>query len=158
MKDFLSASVAILICELAGFVGAIFTMPAIDVWYANLNKSALNPPSWIFGPVWTTLFALMGIAAYLVWRRGWEKPKVKVALYLFGIQLLLNILWSFLFFGQRDPLAALMEISVLWLAILMTLVFFRRVSRVAGWLLVPYLAWVSFAIYLNYAVWALNRI
>lgn len=141
---------------LAGFVGSIFTTPSIQGWYAHIAKPALNPPSWIFGPVWTTLFVLMGISAFLVWKKGIEKRRVRVALGLFLIQLILNSLWSIIFFGLHNPGWAFVEIIALWIAILATIIAFARVSRPAAWLLVPYIMWVSFASYLNYQIYALN--
>lgn len=148
--------VAIVVCELAGVVGSIFTTPSIPGWYAGLVKPALNPPSWVFGPVWTTLFVLMGIAAFLVWRKGLVRRDVKNALGIFIIQLILNTLWSVIFFGLHSPGGALIEIIFLWLAILATIISFAKISKPAAWLLVPYILWVSFAAYLNYSIWALN--
>ncbi len=153
--------IAIVVSELAGIIGSVFTTPSIAGWYAGIVKPALNPPAWVFGPVWTTLFALMGIAAFLVWssyaKATEDKKKgIKVALILFGIQLVLNTLWSIIFFGLHSPGGALVEIAFLWLAILATIITFYKISKPAVWLLIPYIAWVSFAMYLNYAIWALN--
>lgn len=156
IKDYFRLAIAIAVSELAGIIGAIFTMPAIPTWYQTLTQPIVSPPAWIFAPVWTTLFALMGGAAFLIWRPGQKNKNTKIALGLFGGQLLLNILWSFLFFGQHNPGAALIEIIILWLAILATIIAFFKISRAAGWLLVPYLLWVSFASYLNLAIWTLN--
>ncbi len=147
---------AIGVCLLAGLVGSAFTAPAIPTWYAALAKPALNPPAWVFGPVWTVLYILMGIALYLVWSRGWTHKNVKVATVIFAVQLVLNILWSYLFFGLQSPFFALIEIVLLWVAILMTTVAFYRVSVPAAVLLLPYLLWVSFAAYLNYGIYTLN--
>ncbi len=146
----------VLISELAGIIGSLFTMSAIPTWYAGLVKPALNPPGWVFGPVWTLLYLLMGVAAWLVWREGWGKIEVKVALGFFALQLILNAAWSLIFFGGHNPAVALLEILALWLAILGTIIAFARVSKPAAWLLVPYLLWVSFATYLNFAIWLLN--
>lgn len=148
---------AIAVSELAGIIGSFFTVAAIPTWYAGLRKASLNPPPWIFAPVWTTLYLLMGIAAYLVWSKGLGTEGVKSALIIFAIQLILNTLWSIIFFGLHNPAAALFEIVILWLAILLTIIFFYKVSPLASYLLLPYLAWVSFASYLNFAVWGLNR-
>ncbi len=148
--------IAVVVSELAGIIGSVFTVPAIPMWYATLVKPALNPPAWIFGPVWTTLYALMGVAAFLVWKKGWEKKEVKTALGIFGIQLVLNTLWSVIFFGLHSPGVALVDIIFLWLAILATIVAFAKISRAAAWLLAPYILWVSFAVYLNYSIWVLN--
>lgn len=147
---------AIAIAELAGIVGAIFTTPNISTWYATLAKPPINPPSWVFGPVWTILYALMGISAYLIWERGYKRKEVRAGLYIFAVQLGLNTLWSILFFGFRNPGLAFVEIIILWLAIIATMATFSKSSRVAAWLLVPYLAWVTFATYLNYSIWILN--
>ncbi len=149
---------AILISELAGILGSAATMPSIPTWYATLEKPALNPPSWVFGPVWTTLYALMGIAAFLVWKHysGRRKSQVTTALKIFGVQLLLNVSWSVIFFGLQNPGLAMVNIIALWLAIAWTMVVFYSISRLAAYLLVPYLLWVSFAFYLNCAIWALN--
>ena len=140
----------------AGAIGSVFTASSMDTWYANLAKPALNPPGWVFGPVWTTLFVLMGIAMFLVWKKLESNRHTKVALTLFGVQLILNILWSVLFFGLRSPGSAFVEIIFLWVAILATIIAFAKVSRPAGWLLVPYILWVSFATYLNYSIYILN--
>jgi tryptophan-rich sensory protein len=148
--------VAVLICELAGVIGSIFTTPSIPAWYATLVKGPLNPPAWVFAPVWTTLFALMGIAAFLVWEKGLERGDVKIALSIFGGQLVLNTLWSIIFFGAQSPGGAFIEIVFLWLAILATIIAFARISRPAAWLLAPYILWVSFAAYLNLMIWILN--
>jgi len=147
---------AIAICEAIGSIGSIFTIPAIGSWYAGLVKAPLNPPNWIFGPVWTLLFALMGVAAFMVWRRGYEKPPVRAALGVFVLQLALNVLWSVLFFGAHAPGAAFVDIIVMWLAILWTIIVFRKIDRASAWLLLPYILWVSFAVYLNFSVMVLN--
>ncbi|MFO7674814.1 MAG: TspO/MBR family protein [bacterium] len=142
---------------LAGALGSLATRPAITGWYATLNKPPFNPPGWLFGPAWTVLYILMGLAAYLVWSRGLAAPGVKPALALFVVQMFLNVLWSFLFFAARSPLAGFVEIVALWAAILVTMVLFFRVSPAAGWLMVPYIGWVSFAAVLNGAIMLLNR-
>lgn len=148
--------IAIVGSELAGIIGSVFTAPAIAEWYTTITKPELNPPAWVFGPVWTTLFALMGIAAFLVWKQGLERRDVRIALGIFVGQLALNTLWSILFFGLQSPGAAFIEIVILWFAILATIVAFARISRPAAWLLVPYILWVSFASYLNFSIWMLN--
>lgn len=135
-------------CELAGMIGSVFTFSAISGWYATLARPALNPPAWVFGPVWTALYALMGISLWLAWNRRNAR--------IFSVQLALNVLWSILFFGLHSPGIALLDIIALWLAIVWTIAAFSRTSRSAAYLLVPYLLWVSFAAYLNYAIWALN--
>ncbi|MCL5006691.1 MAG: tryptophan-rich sensory protein [Patescibacteria group bacterium] len=148
--------IAIVVSEFAGIIGSVFTTPSIVGWYANLAKSALNPPAWVFGPVWTTLFAFMGIAAFLVWRKGLDRKDVKIALSIFAIQLVLNTLWSIIFFGLHSPAGALVEIIFLWLAILATIISFAKISKPAAWLLAPYILWVTFAAYLNVMIWLLN--
>lgn len=156
MKKFVSFVLAILICQIAGFLGSVFTMPAIPGWYANLKKPSFNPPNWLFAPVWTILYLLMGVALYLVWNQGFEKKAVKIALIVFALQLILNALWSFLFFGLQSPGYALVEIIILWLAILLTILKFFKISKTAGLILVPYLLWVSFASLLNFFIFKLN--
>ncbi len=146
----------IVLSQMAGLIGSLFTMPAIDGWYAALARPELAPPNWVFAPVWTTLFVFMGIAAFIVWRKGTERREVKVGLKIFFLQLVLNTLWSIIFFGLQSPGAAFVEILFLWVAILATIVAFAKVSRPAAWLLAPYLAWVSFAAYLNFMIWRLN--
>ncbi len=148
--------IAIVVSELAGVIGSFFTISAIPNWYAGLVKPVLNPPAWVFGPAWTTLYALMGIAAFLIWKNGWDRKDVKAALGIFGLQLVLNAIWSIIFFGLHSPGWALVDIVLLWLAIVWTMVVFYKISRPAVYLLVPYLLWVSFASYLNYSIWMLN--
>ena len=156
MKDFFKLLVTIGGSLFMGGIGSVFTVSAIPNWYAALQKPELSPPNWVFAPVWTVLYVLMGIAAYLVWRKGFEVKGVKTALALFCIQLVLNGLWSIAFFGVQSPLIALGVITLLWLAILFTTIAFFKISRVSAALLLPYLLWVSFASYLNYTIWALN--
>ena len=156
INNTLKLIIAVALSELAGIIGSVFTTPSIAGWYATLVRPALNPPAWVFGPVWTALYALMGVAAFLVWKKGLEHRDVKIALGIFLGQLVLNTLWSIIFFGLHDPGAAFVEIIFLWLAILATIVAFARISKPAAWLLVPYLAWVSFASYLNFMLWMLN--
>lgn len=144
--------ISILICLSAGFIGSFFTTPSITTWYSALQKPAFSPPNWLFAPVWTTLFILMGISLYLIWNKGGEKRQYL----LFSAQLLLNMLWSFLFFAFHSPFFAFLEIIILWLVILLTLLSFRKTSREAALLLLPYLLWVSFAALLNFSIWQLN--
>lgn len=140
----------------AGFLGSLVTTPAIPTWYASLNKPFFNPPSWLFAPAWTLLYLLMGFSLYLVLSTKTNKSKAK-ALTIFFLQLLLNSLWSILFFGLKNPLLAFLEIILLWLAILTNIIFFRKISRTAALLLIPYLLWVSFASLLNLAIILLNQ-
>lgn len=148
--------VALVICQLAGVVGTLFTTPSISTWYATLRKPFFNPPNWLFGPVWVTLFILMGISFYLVWNKGAKNKKVKIALGAFAIQLALNALWSILFFGLRSPFYAFIEIVMLWTAIVFTIIKFYKISRGAALLLLPYIIWVTIAAVLNLSVWMLN--
>src|SRR3989344_6516488 len=156
MKNVFKLTIAIAVSEMAGVIGSVFTAPSIDGWYANIVKAELTPPSWVFGPVWITLFALMGIAAFLVWKKGLNHMGVKIALGIFVLQLVLNTLWSIIFFGLQNPGVALIEIIFLWVSILATITAFAKVSRMAAWLLLPYILWVSFAIYLNYMIYLIN--
>jgi len=148
---------SIVACLAAGAIGSIFTRSAISTWYATLEKPPFTPPNWLFAPVWTLLYILMGIAAFLVWRKGLENRGVRIALIVFLIQLVLNALWSVVFFGLESPLYGLIVISVLWIAILVTIIKFFRISRVASVLMWPYLLWVTFAAVLNSSIWLLNR-
>lgn len=148
----------ILISGSAGFIGAMFTARSVKTWYVELAKPSFNPPGWLFGPVWTVLYIMMGVALYLVWERAsQEKVNVTPAVVLFVAQLACNAAWSVIFFGQRQIFPALIEIALLWVLIVLTMVYFWKVSPVAGMLLVPYLLWTSFAVVLNYSIWQLNR-
>lgn len=137
------------------WLGSALTTPSIPTWYAGINKPSFNPPNWLFAPVWTTLFLLMGFSAYLIFSKS-RGPKRRQALLIFLAQLALNLLWSFLFFFLHNPLAAFIEIIILWLMILATIISFYRLNRLASYLLWPYLAWVSFASFLNFTIWRLN--
>jgi len=148
--------ISIVVCEGAGIIGSVFSTPAIPSWYAALQKPAFTPPNWLFAPAWGTLYLLMGIAAFLVWRVGLGNQPVKTALYFFLIQLVFNTMWSAVFFGMQSPLYGVIVIIILWMAILLTIIKFARISAVAAWLLVPYILWVSFASALNISVWLLN--
>jgi len=149
-------AVFILISLAAGALGSIFTANSVRTWYAMLQKPVFAPPNWLFAPVWTVLYILMGTAAYLVWEKGWKKMQVRIAVKVFIIQLVLNALWSLLFFGLNMPLLAFAEIIVLWIAILATIILFKKVSKAAAWLMLPYILWVSFAAVLNFALWLIN--
>lgn len=150
--------IALLIPQLVGALGSMFTMPNVNVggWYSVLHKPAFNPPSWVFSPVWVTLFVLMGIALYWVWKHGIEKKDVKTGMWLFAIQLFLNLLWSGLFFGLHDPFLAFIDICLLLVFIILTIFQFQKVSVHAGLIMLPYLFWVGFATILNYHIWILN--
>ena len=173
---------SIIICELAGVVGSFFTMPAIEGWYASLNKPSFNPPNWIFGPVWTLIFTLMGVALYIVWkkkfkvepssakasawqRKAWNPVSQKLmsgswqkmnVILIFSLQLFLNILWSVIFFGFHQTGLAFFELLMLWVSIIYTIINFYRISKASAYLLLPYLLWVSFAAILNLSIWIIN--
>jgi benzodiazapine receptor len=148
--------VSLIVCQLAGFVGSLFTTPSIPTWYASLAKPSFTPPNWVFSPVWISLFVLMGISLFLLWEKTLHYPGVRTAMLWFAVQLGLNMLWSILFFGLKSPFLALIGIIVLWIAIFLTILKSFRVSKLAGMLLIPYLIWVSFAAGLNYSIWTLN--
>ncbi|MDO8558880.1 MAG: TspO/MBR family protein [bacterium] len=171
--------ISIGICEAAGAAGSIFTIPAIKNWYAFLEKPSFSPPNWLFAPAWTILYFLMGVSLYLVWAKNWgievkagqaqQKTwnpiskklwtgswREENAIAIFVVQLILNILWSVIFFGLKSPGMAFFEIIMLWFAILYTIVNFYRISKPAGLLLLPYILWVTFAAILNFAAWQLN--
>ncbi len=153
--NILPAFVSILIAQAAGIIGSFFTANSVQTWYLAIARPTWNPPSWVFGPVWITLYTLMGIAAYLIWKKRKSKEARK-ALTVYGVQLGLNSLWSILFFGLQNPEAAFAEILILLGMIVATVVLFWRIDKRAGILLLPYLAWVSFASYLNFTIWQLN--
>ena len=152
-ENYLALIAFIIICNLAGAIGAIFTFNAIPTWYAALAKPSFSPPNWIFGPVWTALYIMMGIAAYLAWKQG---KKADFALKIFGVQLILNTLWSILFFGLHSPALGLACIALLWLSIAWCIKLFCNLDKRAAYLLLPYILWVSFASLLNLAIWMLN--
>jgi len=153
MNKWVKLIISVLICQIAGVIGSIFTAPSITAWYANLQKPAFSPPNWVFGPVWITLYTLMGISLYLVWNK---KKNIKIPLTLFFIQLILNSIWSVIFFGLQNPFYALIEIIILWIMILLTVISFYKVSKKASLLLLPYIVWVTVATFLNYYIWILN--
>lgn len=146
----------VLACLLVGGISGFLTSGEVNNWYPNLNKPLWNPPNWLFGPVWTILYVLMGIAAFLVYREGFEKREVKFALGIFSIQLALNFFWSIIFFSYKNLFASFVEIIILWVAILATIISFYPISRSAAFIMLPYLLWVTFATLLNYSLWILN--
>lgn len=172
--------ISIIICQLAGVIGSIFTTPSISTWYALFQKPDFMPPNWLFAPAWITLFLLMGISLYLVWAKNWsvrvsesQSPAKKAwnpiseklwvgawkeenSIAIFILQLILNILWSVIFFGLKLPGPAFFEILMLWFAILYTIINFYRISKIAAYLLIPYILWVTFAAFLNFSIWQLN--
>ena len=153
MNKAIKLIISILLSLSAGAIGSIFTSSSIPTWYSTLNKPVFNPPNYLFGPVWTVLYILMGISLYLIWT---NKKKNKTALTIFGIQLFLNTLWSIIFFGLKNIPAAFIEIILLWAAILYTITVFYKINKNAAYILIPYLAWVSFAAILNFYLLILN--
>jgi len=145
----------LVLCFAAAGIGGAVTTPKIGTWYATLAKPSWNPPNWIFAPVWSALYFCMAVAAWLVWRQG-GFPSAKVPLTLFAVQLALNVLWSCIFFGLEKSGLAFGEVLLLWTAIAATMVLFWQRSMIAGLLFVPYVAWVSFASFLNFTIWRLN--
>lgn len=149
--------ISILICESAGIIGSIFTFSAIPTWYMGLNKPWFNPPGFIFAPVWTILYLLMGISLYLIWQKGISKKENRKALFVFALQLILNTTWSIIFFGLKSPLGGLFIIIILWVLIIETIRRFYKIDKNASYLLFPYLLWVTFATILNFSLWILNQ-
>ena len=152
MKNIWKLVISIVLPFLASAIGGLFTASSVSTWYVDLIKPSFNPPSWIFGLVWTILYLLMGISLYLVWTKKYDKQTFMI----FGVQLFLNALWSILFFGMKLPFYAFIEIVFLWFAILMTIIYFYRINKISAYLLIPYLLWVSFAVVLNFAIFILN--
>jgi benzodiazapine receptor len=155
MSKIIKLVLAVLICQGAGLIGAVFTSSSVGGWYKTLTKPSFNPPSWLFGPVWISLYLLMGVSLYLVWIR-WPEPGTFPALVFFGVQLILNTLWSVVFFGIQRPGLAFLEIIFLFAAISVTVILFFKISRPAAYLMIPYLLWVAFASVLNGFIWRLN--
>jgi len=155
-KGGVKLAASILICLTAGLIGAVFTIDSVQTWYKTIEKPSYSPPNWVFGPVWTILYVLMGVSAYLIWVKGLEKKEVRTALMFFALQLILNALWSILFFGMRNPFYGLIEIVFLWAAIAITIQKFYKISRTAAYLQIPYICWVSYAAFLNYGIWRMN--
>ncbi len=156
MKPVSKLIFSVLIPLIVGGVSSAFTIPGVRGWYTTLAKPQFNPPNWLFAPVWTVLYIMMGISFYLVWKSSAVPLLKKRAMTLFAAQLCLNFLWSFIFFTLHLKAAALVEISILWIFILLTILTFWKISRPAAWLLVPYICWVSFAGILTYSIWHLN--
>ena len=150
--------ISVLIPVGIGAISGLFTASNVQTWFVTVAKPSFNPPSWLFGPVWTTLYVMMGIAFFLVWKNETVQKSIKQkAIILFAIQMVLNFLWSFIFFQQHEIGWALVDIILLWIFILLTIFSFAPISKTAAWLLVPYISWVSFATILNFAIWQLNR-
>jgi translocator protein len=155
MKNWQKLVISVIGCEAVGLLGTPFTMKAIQEWYAFLNKPFFSPPNWLFGPVWTILYLMMGVAIYLIWKEKLTK-RTELAKKLFLIQLGLNFIWTPIFFGLRSPLMGLIVIVAMWFMILLTIKKFLTINKLAAYLLVPYLMWVSFATILNLAILILN--
>ena len=153
-ESWLKLGLSIILPFIASGIGSFFTFGAVPNWYSTLVKPSFNPPNWIFGPVWTVLYILMGISLFLVWTS--KSQNKTLAYWAFGIQLALNALWSILFFGMQNPLAAFIEIILLWIAIFATILLFYKISRTSSYLLIPYFLWVSFASLLNFMIVILN--
>lgn len=158
MNKIAKIAIALIVCLMVGYSSSLVTRPSVETWYPTILKPSFNPPNWIFMPVWTLLYVLMAVAAGLVWDKIKEQnEEVKKALGFFVVQLILNAVWSYLFFGLKNPMLALIEIALLWLMIYETYLKFVKINKTAGYLLIPYMAWVSFAGILNASIWWLNR-
>lgn len=159
MNKYTRILVLVATCLVIGYFSSLVTQESVDTWFPTINKPSFNPPNWVFAPVWTTLYIFMGIAGGLVWHEidSPRKQEVKSAMLFFAIQLALNALWSYLFFGLKNPLLALIEIVLLWLMIYETYIKFARINKFSGYLFIPYLLWVSFATVLNASIWWLNK-
>jgi translocator protein len=160
MRKFLSNSggliLCIVICLLVGFLGSFFTTSAISTWYKDLAKPWFTPPSWVFAPVWTILYVLMGISLYIIVKSGFETPVARISITVFIIQLVLNVLWSYLFFSLKSPLAGFIDIILLWISIFVCILLFKKISLLASIIQIPYILWVSFAMILNFSIMMLN--
>ena len=156
LQDVLRLLVSLAACFGAGFIGSIFTRDSVRNWYTLLLKPDFTPPPWLFAPVWFLLYVLMGISAFLIWRKGIRDSQIRESLIIFIIQLFLNILWSYAFFGLKSPLYGLIVIVPLWTAILLTIINFYRASKTASFLLIPYIIWISYATALNFSIYLLN--
>ena len=158
MQKLVRISLVVTTCLLIGYLSGMVTKESVQTWFPTLVKPVFNPPSWVFFPVWTILYVMIGISGGMVWNRlERDETNVKKAFKIFVIQLALNALWSYLFFGLHNPLLAFIEIILLWLMIFETYNQFKKIDKIAGYLLLPYLAWVSFALVLNGSIWWLNR-
>lgn len=152
LKFFLALSLPLII----GAVSGILTSRSVNEWFVTINKPSFNPPNWVFAPVWTILYILMGIAFFFVWKSNAPTDDKRQAFIFYGIQLILNFMWSLIFFGSHNIGIALVEIVILWIMIVLTTILFKNISSIAGWLMTPYVCWVGFAIVLNFYIWRLN--
>lgn len=157
MTKYVKLLLFIILCELVGIIGSAYTISSIPLWYAGLNKPFFNPPNYLFGPVWTTLYALMGLSIFRILESKKSKKIIKEAATLFWIQLFLNGIWTPIFFGSKQLFVALIVIIAMWIYILKTIKAFLKIDKIAAYALYPYLAWVSFATLLNFSIWILNR-
>ncbi len=155
-SQFIALIICLLLPQLAGGLGAIATAESVNTWYAEINKPFFTPPGFVFPIVWPLLYFMMGLASWFIWKQRNSHPLGRRALWIYGIHLVLNTLWSFLFFGLQNPGLAFAEIILLWLVIVVTMLYFFKIRRLAGYLFVPYLAWVSFATVLNGTIWLMN--
>ncbi|MFC2093908.1 TspO/MBR family protein [Bacteroidota bacterium] len=155
MKNTFKLIISVLIPLIIGFTGSFFTASSVDSWFTTINKPSFNPPGWIFAPVWTTLYILIGLSFYFVWRENFGMNRIKV-ISVYSMQLLFNLLWSVLFFGLKSPLLGLIDIIILLSFIIANTIIFYKISKTAGYLLIPYLLWVSFASVLNFSIFLLN--
>ena len=156
MNNTLKLIISIAFPLAAGLTGGLFTASQIPGWYVHLQKPSWNPPNWLFAPVWTVLYIMMGIALFLVWKNNADRKVKRTAITIFVVQMLLNFMWSFIFFNRHQVGYALADIVLLWMLIIATIYWFGKISTPAAWLLVPYLCWVTFAAALNFAIWKLN--
>jgi len=156
MRNWVKLVIGIAIPVAVGAVAGLFTRPEIDGWYQTINKPSWQPPNWVFGPVWTALYIMMGVALYLVWRSDAPAKIKRAAIVLWAVQLVFNFFWSYIFFRQHQIDWALGEIIVLWFFILLTILAFAKINKTAAWLLVPYISWVTFASILTYTIYQLN--
>lgn len=156
MNNIIKLIICILVCLAVGGISGYFTSTEIPTWYSTINKPSFNPPNWIFGPVWTTLYILMGISFWLIWKSDVSTEVKNKAMLFFAIQLVLNFFWSIIFFSFHQTGFAFIEIIVMWIFILLSILSFYPISKTAAYLLIPYLLWVSFASVLNFAIWKLN--
>jgi tryptophan-rich sensory protein len=156
LRDIARLMLCIAICQMAGVIGSVFTASSVTTWYTTLNKPWFSPPGFVISAVWIMLFSIMGLSLFLIWWQGISGPDSRIALVVFAAQLLVNMLWSYAFFGLQSPLAGVVVIVVLWLLILQTIILFWPIRKDAALLLVPYIIWVSFAGFLNYSIWRLN--
>lgn len=156
-QNFLKLIISLVLVTFAGFLGSVFTTSSVTTWYPSLIKPSFNPPSWLFGPVWTILYIMIGVSLFLVWKSKAKADVKRKSYWIFGFQLLFNILWSVAFFGMHNSALALGVIALLLISIIINIYVFYKISKSAGYLLIPYLVWVSFASVLNFAIWWLNR-